>query len=87
MDEQALFLEFVKPEFCQSVENRFKGDWEQAWRCVRKHEDIHIACRQRLAMKTGGGGSTDGVLLQDPFVDELFESVADGLHDFLMISS
>ena len=53
----------------------------------RKIEDIHIACRQRLAMKTGGGGSTDGVLLQAPFADELFESVTDGLHDFLMSSS
>lgn len=87
MNKQALFLEFMKSKFVQSVENRFKGNQEHAWPWVHKHEDIHIACRQWLAMKTGGSGSTDGVLLQYSLAEELFESVADGLHDFLMISS
>jgi hypothetical protein len=42
---------------------------------------------QRLTKETGGGGTTNGVLAQCPFVDEALEDSTDFLHDFLMDSS
>jgi len=38
-------------------------------------------------MESGGSGSTDCVLSQNPISEESFESVADRVHDFLMVSN
>jgi hypothetical protein len=52
-----------------------------------ENEHIDIPSCQRLTMETGGGGTTNGVLAQCPFVDEALEDSTDFLHDFLMDSS
>ncbi len=87
MNQHRFLLELVESETGQMLIQRLKRDQDAMGVRFQKNEHINISGGQRLAMKSGSGRTTDGIMTQRPVDDELFKDIADLMHDCLMNSS